>query len=312
MHPDAGSLTPYEENGQKMTVKVNVSLVQFDAKVLEPELNLTRMQAAIGAEAKQGAQLIVFPELSNTGYVEPLTPGAPFSPEAGEADRYPFRLFQAAEPQNGPFITSLCDLAREHRLHVVAGLALRHPVQQGVMHNASVLIGPHGVLGTYHKIHRWHLEKLYFMAGESISVQQTMLGPIGMQICYDIRFPELTRALMLHGAQIVTNIWASFRPHDKPLEDDQIFTHRAYTRATENGVFFLSCNRAGRQGRCAFMGRSVIVAPDGRILAQSSSEDEDVIRAELDLDDVARYRTYVGLATDRRADMYAQYLTTPI
>ncbi|WFU44939.1 carbon-nitrogen hydrolase family protein [Bradyrhizobium sp. CB82] len=295
-----------------MTGKVSVSLIQFDAKVLEPESNLERMRAAILSEAKAGAQLIVFPELSNTGYVEPLTPGAPFSPASGGSEQYAFRLFQAAEPVNGPFIKSLCDLAREHSLHVVVGLALRHPVQQGAMHNASILIGPHGVLGTYHKIHRWHLEKLYFMAGESISVQQTTLGPIGMQICYDIRFPELTRALMLQGAQIVTNVWASFRPQDKPLEDEQIFTHRAYTRATENGLFFLSCNRAGRQGNCAFMGRSVIVAPDGKILAQSTSEDEDVVRAEIDLDDVARYRSYVGLATDRRADIYARYLTAPV
>ncbi|UWU73181.1 carbon-nitrogen hydrolase family protein [Bradyrhizobium huanghuaihaiense] len=295
-----------------MTSKVSVSLIQFDAKVLEPETNLERMRAAILSEAKTGAQLIVFPELSNTGYVEPLTPGAPFSPDSGGSDQYAFRLFQAAEPVNGPFITSLCDLARAHSLHVVAGLALRHPVQQGVMLNASILIGPQGVLGVYHKIHRWHLEKLYFIAGQSISVQRTPLGPIGMQICYDIRFPELTRALMLQGAQIVTNIWASFRPKDKPLEDEQIFTHRAYTRATENGVFFLSCNRAGTQGHCAFMGRSVIVAPDGKVLAQSTSEDEDVIRAEIDLDDVARYRSYVGLATDRRTDLYSRYLTAPI
>jgi predicted amidohydrolase len=295
-----------------MTSKVSVSLIQFDAKVLEPEANLERMRAAILSEAKAGAQLIVFPELSNTGYVEPLTPGAPFSPDSGGSDQYAFRLFQAAEPVNGPFTTSLCDLARAHSLHIVAGLALRHPVQQGVMHNASVLIGPQGVLGTYNKIHRWHLEKLYFTAGESISVQQTALGPIGMQICYDIRFPELTRALMLQGAQIVTNVWASFRPKDQPLEDEQIFTHRAYTRATENGVFFLSCNRAGTQGHCAFMGRSIIVAPDGKVLAQSTSEDEDVIRAEIDLDDVACYRSYVGLATDRRADIYTRYLTAPI
>jgi predicted amidohydrolase len=295
-----------------MTSKVSVSLIQFDAKVLEPEANLERMRAAILSEAKAGAQLIVFPELSNTGYVEPLTPGAPFSPDSGGSDQYAFRLFQAAEPVNGPFTTSLCDLARAHSLHIVAGLALRHPVQQGVMYNASVLLGPKGVLGTYNKIHRWHLEKLYFMAGESISVQQTALGSIGMQICYDIRFPELTRALMLQGAQIVTNVWASFRPKDQPLEDEQIFTHRAYTRATENGVFFLSCNRAGTQGHCAFMGRSIIVAPDGKVLAQSTSEDEDVIRAEIDLDDVACYRSYVGLATDRRADIYTRYLTAPI
>lgn len=287
--------------------KIKVSLVQFDARVLQPDLNLARMQQAATAQALAGSQLIVFPELCNTGYIEPLVPGAPFSAEAGSAHDYAFRLYQAAEPPGGPFTQMLCDVASAHGVHIVAGLALRHPVLAGAMYNASMLVGPQGVLGMYHKIHRWHLEKLYFIAGDTISVQDAPCGRIGMQICYDIRFPELTRALMLQGADIVTNVWASFRADSTPLEDEQIFTHRAYTRAIENGVFFLSCNRAGRQGNSVFMGRSLIVAPDGKVLTQSRSEDEEVVRAELDLDDVIRYRSFVGLSTDRRPDVYARY-----
>ncbi|WP_068831756.1 carbon-nitrogen hydrolase family protein [Polaromonas jejuensis] len=290
---------------------VNASLVQFDARVLDPQLNLERMRALAVAQAAAGAQLIVFPELSNTGYVEPLEPGAAFSEASGGAHDYALRLYQAAEPEGGPFTEMLCCVAREHGVHVVAGLALRHPVLSGAMYNASILVGPQGVLGVYHKIHRWHLEKLYFIAGDTISVQQTPFGRIGMQVCYDIRFPELTRALMLQGADIVTNVWASFRQQDKPLEDEQIFTHRAYTRAIENGVFFLSCNRAGRQGNCRFMGRSLIVAPDGKVLAESRTEEEEVIQAELDLSAVARYRSFVGLLTDRRPDVYARHGAAP-
>ena len=286
---------------------VNASLVQFDAQVLKPLLNLERMRSLAAAQAAAGAQLIVFPELSNTGYVEPLEPGAPFSEESGGADDYALRLYQAAEPEGGPFTDMLCSVARDHGVHIVAGLALRHPVLSGAMYNASMLVGPQGVAGVYHKIHRWHLEKLYFIPGDTIPVQQTPFGRIGMQVCYDIRFPELTRALMLQGADIVTNVWASFTREDKPLEDDQIFTHRAYTRAIENGVFFLSCNRAGRQGHCRFMGRSLIVAPDGKVLAESRSDQEEVVQAELDLSAVARYRSYVGLLADRRPDVYSRY-----
>jgi predicted amidohydrolase len=286
---------------------VNVSLVQFDAQVLNPQRNLERMRAMALAQATTGAQLILFPELSNTGYIEPLMPGAPFSEESGGADDYALRLYQAAEPEGGSFTDMLCGVARDHGVHIVAGLALRHPVLAGAMYNASILIGPQGVLGVYHKIHRWHLEKLYFIAGETIPVHQTPFGRIGMQICYDIRFPELTRALMLRGADIVTNVWASFRPEDEPLEDQDIFMHRAYTRSIENGVFFLSCNRVGKQGNCRFMGRSLIVAPDGKLLASSRSEEEEIIQAELDLSAVARYRTFVGLLTDRRPDVYGRY-----
>jgi predicted amidohydrolase len=286
---------------------VNASLVQFDAQVLKPLLNLERMRSLAAAQAAAGAQLIVFPELSNTGYVEPLEPGAPFSEESGGADDYAFRLYQAAEPEGGPFTDMLCGVARDHGVHIVAGLALRHPVLSGAMYNASMLVGPQGVSGVYRKIHRWHLEKLYFIPGDTIPVQQTPFGRIGMQVCYDIRFPELTRALMLQGADIVTSVWASFTREDKPLEDDQIFTHRAYTRAIENGVFFLSCNRAGRQGHCRFMGRSLIVAPDGKVLAESRSDQEEVVQAELDLSAVARYRSYVGLLADWRPDVYSRY-----
>lgn len=289
--------------------RIKVGLVQFDAAVLQPERNLARMQRAATTQAAAGTQLIVFPELCNTGYVEPLVPGAPFSAEAGSAHDYAFRLYQAAEPQGGPFTQMLHDVAKVHGVHIVAGLALRHPVLAGAMYNASVLVGPQGVLGVYNKIHRWHSEKLYFIAGDAIAVQHTPCGRIGMQVCYDIRFPELTRALMLQGADIVTNVWASFRSDSAPLQDEQIFTHRAYTRAIENGVFFLSCNRAGRQGAGVFMGRSVIVAPDGKVLAQSRSEHEEVIEAELDLDDITRYRSFVGLSTDRRPDVYARYGT---
>lgn len=286
---------------------VAISLVQFDAAVLDPGRNLVRMQAFAEEQARSGAKLIVFPELSNTGYIEPLAPGAPFSEQAGNPTDYALRLYEASEPPGGAYTQMLLEVARAHGVYIVAGLSLRHPVLAGAMFNASMLVGPDGVMGIYHKIHRWHLEKLYFIAGEHVSVQQTPFARIGMQVCYDIRFPEITRALMLGGAEIITNVWASFRPEDQPLEDEQIFLHRAYTRAIENGVFFLSCNRAGRQGHCRYMGRSVVVAPDGKVLAASTSENEDVIQAELDMQAVARYRSSVGLLTDRRPDVYARY-----
>lgn len=293
------------DNHQPPSSALNVSLVQLAVEVLKPERNLVHMRTHAVQQAQAGAQLIVFPELCNTGYIEPLVPGDSFSTESGGAHDYALRLYQAAEPSDGAFTQMLCQVAHEYGVHLVAGLALRHPVLAGVLYNASVLVGPQGVVGIYHKIHQWHLEKLYFMAGAHIAVQSTPWGRLGMQVCYDIRFPEITRSLMLQGADIVTNIWASFRPKNQPLEDPHIFTHRAFTRAIENGVFFLSCNRAGEQGNCRFMGRSLIVAPDGKVLAATSLEEETVVQAELDLQAVARYRSHVGLLADRRPDVYA-------
>ena len=101
-------------------------------------------------------------------------------------------------------------LAARHRVHLVIGLGLRDPLRVGVMHNASLLIGPDGVLGSYTKVHQWQNEKLFFTGGDRIETFPVFGTRLGMQICYDIRFPEITRILALQGASIVTSVWASF------------------------------------------------------------------------------------------------------
>lgn len=282
---------------------IPVSLVQLDVRPLAPEENLEHMHALACEQARAGAKIIVFPELANTGYVEPMAPASGFSDPALMQD-YALTLYNASEPMGGPYTEMLTGIARQYGVHLIAGLSTRHPVLAGGMYNTSLLVAPDGSTAAYHKIHRWHMEKLYYIAGDQITVQHTPFGSIGMQICYDMRFPELTRSMMLRGADIVTNIWASFRPADTPARDPDTFIHRAYTRAIENGVFVLSCNRAGRQGDFQFLGHSCVVAPDGTVLAASSSEEPDVIQAELDMSEVSRYRAYVGLLTDRRPDVY--------
>ncbi len=285
---------------------LQVSLVQMDVGVLQPEQNLRRVIAAVHQEAEKGAKLIVFPELVNTGYIEPLTIGAPFSTPVGD-NGYAYALYQAAEPVNGAFITALSELARIHGLHIVIGLAMRHPKLEGGLYNSSALIGPQGLVGIYNKIHRWHLEKMYFIAGDALPVFHTGSGVLGMQVCYDIRFPEVTRAMVLQGAGIITNIWASLAETDGPAVSEDIFLHRAYTRAIENGVFMLSCNRVGVQGHCHFLGQSLIVEPGGKVLARAGGTGEEVIRAELDLSQIVKYRTYTGIFSDRRPDIYGRY-----
>jgi predicted amidohydrolase len=130
-----------------------------------------------------------------------------------------------------------------------------------------------------------------------------------MQICYDIRFPEITRILALQGADVVTNIWASSGVDGAPVADEALFIHRAYTRATENGVFFLSCNRAGVQAGHRFFGRSCAVAPNGRVIGALEHDAEDVLRVEIDLQEVSRYRAFTGIWTDRDPALYARYFT---
>jgi predicted amidohydrolase len=289
--------------GSFMTTPFQASLAQIDIAALDPARNLEQMTRIAKVEADAGSKLIVFPELSNTGYVEPMVPGAPFSPGISGLGDYAARLYAAADDHDGSTVTELAALASLRGIYLVVGLALRHPVIRGRLANASMLIGPEGVVATYSKAHLWHSEKLYFAEGNDFPVAQTPVGSIGMQICYDIRFPEVSRALALGGADIITNVWASFRADNEPVADDDLFVHRAYTRAQENGTFFLSCNRVGLQSGNRFMGRSVIAGPDGTILAASRSEAEEIVRCEIDLEDVVRYRSYVGLWNDRRSGL---------
>lgn len=286
---------------------IAASLVQLDVEPLAPEKNLSRVRDFISAEAARGAQLILFPELSNTGYVEPLVPGGPID---GSRPHYAEALYRACADIDGDDISALAALAAENGVHLVIGLGLRDPLHAGVMRNASLLIGPGGVLGRYDKVHQWQNEKLYFKRGERIETFPMLDTRLGMQICYDIRFPEITRIMALQGAQMVTSVWASFGPAGEPVGDEDLFVHRAYTRATENGIFFLSCNRSGSHGGQRFFGRSCAVAPDGTVLGALKHDREDVLRIEIDLSLVARYRSFTGIWADRDAALYQKYALT--
>jgi len=285
---------------------ISASLVQLDVRPLAPVENFRRIREFIAAEVARGAQLILFPELSNIGYVEPLVPGGTM---VSDVPHFGAALYKACAAPDGEEIKALIELAARHRVHIVIGLGLRDRLRDGVMRNSSLLIGPEGVLGDYTKVHQWQNEKLFFTRGDRIDTFSALGTRIGMQVCYDIRFPEITRILALQGASIVTSVWASFGADTEPVTDEALFIHRAYTRATENGIFFLSCNRSGSRGHHRFFGRSCAVGPDGRLLGALEHDREDVLRIRIDLDEVARYRSFTGIWADRVPALYTKYLT---
>lgn len=287
---------------------IATSLVQLDSKTLSPTYNFQRIAEFIHAEAVAGAQLILFPELANTGYIEPISPGSGFH---ADVPHYGTALYQACATLDDNNIKQLIALAAQYNVHVVIGLGLRDPTLSGVMHNSSVLIDPYGIVGHYNKWHLWQNEKLYFTPGNTVSTYEILGTRLGMQVCYDIRFPEITRILAMQGASIITNVWASAFPEDVPVSDPDLFIHRAYTRAIENGVFFLSCNRSGAHGNFRFLGRTCAIAPDGTLLGELAHDQEGVLRVQIDLSLLEAYRSFTGIWADRRPDLYAQYFASP-
>ena len=280
-----------------------VALCQINVQPLNPAANRKKILEIAGQEASKKADLVVFPELCLTGYIEPLVPGENISKDRDFSD-YVTEFYSCAEEADGPTVQALTAVAQKHNAHIVVGMALKDNTVDGRLTNSSLLIGPSGLLTRYDKVHLWQSEKQFFAIGNSFPVAQTDTVRLGMQICYDIRFPEATRTLALGGANVVTNIWASFRSGDLQVEDTGHFKHRAFTRAQENGLFFLSCNRVGEHNAKRFMGHSLICAPDGGVVAEAPHEDEAILRAELDLEKVTRYRAYVNLFNDRNPSAY--------
>lgn len=276
-----------------MKTEFNASLVQFNAKWLDREKNVNRMVSFIEDEARNHqADLVVFPELATTGFIEP------------HADtEFNHRFYEQAETQDGPVARAISEAAARAKTHVVYGVARQHPTIPGVLYNSVVLVGPDGsTIGIHDKVHAALEEKNYFVSGNNVEVFETEIGKIGMQICYDMRFPELARVHALKGAEIIIGVWASFI--QPGLVPSSSIVSRTSTRAMENGLFFLGCNRSGLEGNREFYGRSAICAPSGDALAESTTGDEEVIRARLDRGDVVKQRAYLTIFRDRRPEMY--------
>jgi predicted amidohydrolase len=288
-----------------MKASVKASLVQFSSEWLQTERNAARMKALAETEAKAGQELIVFPELSNTGYITPVEVEEPCGFPGKTYAEFAAAYMRASETVPGPTTDALCEVARKYGVHVVVGIAQKHPVIPFTLFNSAVLIGPAGILGVHHKVHIPLNEKQYFYPGNSIETFKTELGTIGMQVCYDGRFPEITRVLALKGAEIVCSLWCVPAIFTVPDAENSL-KYRSYTRAQENGLYFLSCNRTGTEGKTVMLGRSVACAPDGAAIAASTTSEEEAVRAELTEERLLRYRSKLSIFRDRRPELYGE------
>ncbi len=272
---------------------VRLSLVQLNSKWLDRATNAARMAEYVRIEvAENGADLVVFPELATTGYLEP------------ETDReFVERLLRESEPVPGPTTRLLSEAAAAHGTHVVFGVSRLHPSIEGVLYNSAVLIGPGGtVLGVHDKVHPARIEKGYYVAGNTTDVIDTMLGKVSMQICYDVRFPELARVQALKGAEIIISIWSSWVQPNR--QSTKSIVARCVSRAMENNCYFAACNRSGREGDRLYYGGSGVAGPNGEVLGSTERDDEIAVRAELSREVLLDMRMYFPVFRDRRPELY--------
>ena len=213
-------------------------------------------------------------------------------------------------PSDGPIVERFAAVAKE--LGTVMVLPIYEEAQTGVYYNTAVLVDADGtVLGTYRKNHIPHVEKFwekfYFRPGNlGYPVFDSAVGKVGMYICYDRHFPEGWRELGLNGAHMVFNPNAT-----KPGLSNRLWEVEGPCAAVANGYFVLQPNRVGREDNeygdeaVSFYGTSQVIDPRGNFVgALGSSEHEEVLIRDLNLDMVQEMRDDWQFYRDRRPDSY--------
>jgi N-carbamoylputrescine amidase len=272
-----------------------VACAQMEPHVGHKDANVARSLALIAEAAAAGANLVVLPELCNSGYV--------FETRA--------EAFALAEPvPDGPTCRAWADAARAHELFIVAGIAERAGER---LYNSAVFVGPRGPIGTYRKNHLWGAENLFFERGDlGMPVFHAGAGRIAIAICYDIWFPETFRLAALQGADLlcVATNWVPMA--EQPAHLPMMANVLAMAGAHSNSMFVAAADRVGVERGQPFLGHSVIVGPTGWPLAgPASASGEELLVADLNLADARRCRhlnEFNQLLRDRRTDVYGEML----
>ncbi|MFF7251274.1 nitrilase-related carbon-nitrogen hydrolase [Embleya sp. NPDC008237] len=271
-----------------------VACAQLALSVGDVAGNRRAALAAIERAAAAGADVLVLPELVNSGYV---------LRDAAEAAAL-------AEPVDGPTVTGWVEAARRHDLIVVGGFAERDA--DGAIRNSAVLVDPSGVRACYRKVHLWGREAELFVPGRELPpVVETAKGRIAVLVCYDVEFPEWVRTATLRDADLLcapVNWPYAPRPAgERPAEDI-----RVQADAAVNRVFIAACDRAGPERGTSWVGGSIIVDPDGFPLAGPPAEDaEHLLLARCRLTDARdkRIGAHNDVFADRRPELYGSILT---
>ena len=266
--------------------------------------NILRLGEGITDLAKRGAQLIVLQELHNTLYFC----------QTEDVD-----LFDLAETIPGPSTKLYCELAKKLGVVIVASLFEKRAA--GLYHNTAVVIESNGeIVGKYRKMHipddPAYYEKFYFTPGDmGFHPIQTSLGKLGVLVCWDQWYPEAARLMAMQGAEMLIYPTAiGYADNDTPEEQQrQRMAWQTVMRghAVANGLPVIAVNRVGFEpdpsGQTAgiqFWGTSFVAGPQGEIVYEASTDDEENIVVEMDMDRSEQVRRWWPFLRDRRIDAY--------
>lgn len=266
--------------------------VQFEARLYDAKWNRETTADLIRQAASKGAQLVVLPELAISGY-----------------GLHSSRLRTLAEPIDGPSVSLWTALARELGVVISGGFC---ETSGGQLFNTAVITTPAGELTHYRKLHLFDEEKEMFAPGDlGLQVAKTELGAIGLCVCYDLRFVEVTRALALMGADVIAVPTAWVGGFDKNPRDAMGFIGQArgaVVQANLSQVAMVCASQSGANDEFTFLGSSLIIDSFGNCVAGPAQADEsETLFGLLDVATIRSSRVRgprIKPREDRRTDVY--------
>ncbi len=259
-------------------MKYKIALAQIELELGNPDGNYIEVKKAVAEAARQGADIVLLPELWASGY------------DLINARKY------ASSRKEGWF-ARMQELAEEHMI-ALGGSMIEE--QGDDFYNTFVLLDRMGKeLGFYRKTHLFDLigEKEYFKAGYQLAIIDSPWGKIGLALCYDLRFPELFRAYALAGVETILLVaeW----PQRRIGHWDILLK----ARAIENQCYIAAVNKVGTSKGEQLGGNSAVISPMGEVLTQGEAT-PGVYVAEIDSEYTAKIRNWMPVLSDRNEDLY--------
>ncbi len=238
---------------------MRIAAAQINIEPGAVEENTAKMLAYIKEAVDQQSDIVVFPEMSDTGYDMPV-------------------ILKTAQSWDGETMAALRGAAHRHKINVVAGVSERTP--EGVFNSVAVIDRKGKIIGRYRKTHlvteNPTAENKFLEAGDALELVEIEEMKCGFLICHDIRFPELGTVLKEAGATLL------FIPAAFPLSRLSHWKTLVTARAIENQLFVAACNRIGVDTTITFGGTSMIIDPAGTVLAKAGPDAEELVIADLD------------------------------
>jgi len=274
--------------------KFKLALAQIESIPADVSANLKKMLSYIERASQEGAELIIFPEMCLLGYM--VMDGKNFED-----------FFALASDFSDTATKELVQSAQKNKINIIYGTATKSLEMEGIYYNSAVLITSNGMIDFYHKAHlptgskagTVFYEGLYAKPGSEFPVFELDFARVGIEICYDIFFPEVSRILASKGAELIINISAA------PISSRYGFELLLPARALENVCFFAYVNVAGEQKGLKFFGKSRLLSPLGTILIELE-EGEDFKTIEVDPELFVSVRRELSQLRDRarRPEIY--------